>query len=487
LALGATRRYFDMGVPVGDEGRPDSAGLENETLRFQAGSGARNDGYLEIRYSDSGLEALASFVPPVGNGAPIPPEVVEKALSSLGITEGVDSAAISDAMLNCNLSRRPVTGVVIAKGRKPVAEIPNHLALEPAFAERRALPSIEKAFIDYKDFSPFVTVRSGQRIAHAVARVDGIAGVDVHGKEIPFPRAKVDELEPGDNVRAEGEAFVAASDGQLVFRGKRFSVEQVLAVKGVDYHTGNIIFPGDVVIEGEISEGFKVTSGGSVFCKGTMDPFEVFTRGDLTVAGGIIGHQSTHVRVGGKLTAKFVQYSRIAVRGDVFVQDSILSSQLYGLGKLEMGDRGKLVGGESYFAHGASVSELGSPKETATELHIGVDFLARQQLEEANERLRQLSLRIQKVEQILKAGPSERASQIHAQLAAMAKELQGKISDLMPKIEVDDAAIVEVRGCAYPGSGIEICHVRLEIAKPVKRSRFRLDKASGRIVAEPIA
>ena len=145
----------------------------------------------------------------------------------------------------------------------------------------------------------------------------GQPGKDVHGKETPFARESPENCAAGRNVERRGDELVATVDGRLAIEGGRADVDEVLLVKGeVDFHTGHIVFPGDVVIEGAVHDGFKVWSGGSIVCKSTMDAFDVNAKKDLTCAQGIIGRRRGEVRVGGELNAKYVQNCRVAARGD---------------------------------------------------------------------------------------------------------------------------------------------------------------------------
>lgn len=71
----------------------------------------------------------------------------------------------------------------------------------------------------------------------------------------------------------------------------------------VDYKTGHINFPGDVIIRGEVKDGFKVHSRGSIFCAKTLDASEVISGKDLIVQQGIIGRNKGIIQVEGKLKA----------------------------------------------------------------------------------------------------------------------------------------------------------------------------------------
>jgi hypothetical protein len=66
------------------------------------------------------------------------------------------------------------------------------------------------------------------------------------------------------------------------------------------------------------------------------------------------------------------------------------------------------------------------------------------------------------------------------------KKIGLHIADIMGKLDADENAQVEVSGEIAPGTLIEICQIALFVSDPLKKVRIRLDKASGKLVAEPL-
>ncbi|MDA8410141.1 MAG: FapA family protein, partial [Treponema sp.] len=265
-------------------------------------------------------------------------------------------------------------------------------------------------------------------------------------------------------------------------------VEEVFVVKGgVDYHTGHIVFPGDVVVEGKVGDGFKVWSGASILCKFTLDAFDVNAKKDLVCLQGILGHGSGHVRAGGQLNAKFIENCRVAVRGDIHVQTAIMASRVYSLGVIDLGEKGAIVGGETWAVHGIKAARLGNQAKQRTVLHVGVDFTVQQRLDQANERLRTLALRAQQIDVYAANHPGVDAARLHAEAAKAVEETRNLIISLLPTLDGDENAFVEVTGDIWPGTMIEICRGEIAVTKPLRNCRFSLDKAAGKIVVEGLA
>jgi uncharacterized protein len=462
----------------------DQSERPEDSVSFHSPAGLI-DGTVEVAVSPDSMSATASFFPPRGDGLPIDPAFVHELLRRVGVVAGVLEEEIAQATMDCNLDRRVIHDVVVARGELPVSEIPEHASIEPKF--RHHGPHIDDTVqrIDFRELASYFIVHAGESIATVQPKRPGVPGRDVRGKETPFSRESPESCVAGRNVERREDALVAAVDGRLAIEGGRADVDEVLLVKGeVDFHTGHIVFPGDVIIEGAVHDGFKVWSGGSIVCKSTMDAFDVNAKKDLTCAQGIIGRRRGQVRVGGELRAKYVQNCRVAARGDVKISSALVNSRLYTLGSLDMGDKGVIMGGEVFATHGIRCSRLGNEAFQATNIHVGVDFTVQQRLDQANERMRLLSARIRQVDQVAAAHPGPEVSRARAELDKAAAGIRAQITGLLGELDADDGAVVEARGDIFPGVVIEICRVSIVVEERTRACRFRLDKAAGRILVE---
>jgi len=447
------------------------------------------DGNVEVSVAGDSMSASASFFPPRGDGLPIDPAYVRELLGRMGVTSGIQDEAIADAALTCNLDRKVLRNVTVALGREPVSEIPEHASLEEKF-ERRG-PKVDDSVqrIDFRELISYFIVHKGEAIAAIIPKRPGVPGIDVRGTETPSPREERETLVPGRNVVREGDKLVASVDGRLAIDAGRADVDEVMLVKGeVDYHTGHIVFPGDVVIEGAVHDGFKVWSGGSVVCKSTMDAFDVNVKKDLVCAQGMIGRRRGQVRVGGELRTKYVQNCKVAVRGNAAIDAALVNSRLYTLGSVEMGERGVIMGGEVFATHGIRCGRLGNEAFQPTRIHVGVDFTVQQRLDQANEKLRLLGARMRQAEATIATHPESAAERAAAatkvELSRIAVDLRSDITELLAALDADDSAVVEARGEIFPGVVIEICRVSIVVEEKMSACRFRLDRGAGRIVVE---
>ena len=455
-------------------------------MKFSFSPGGRkNDAFIEISIPEDAMEVRASFYPAMGEGNQLSLDYAHELFARAGVTEGVLEDVLGDSIIECNLNQRLLREVLVARGKAPAEEIPEHLELLPRFRKSSPIDSPPEGSVDWKDISPVIVVAKGERLAKLIHAAPGSPGSSVRGDLVPAKKRIVTLYQSGRNVRMDGDFLVADVDGRFVLSGNRIDVEEVLVAKGgVGYHTGHIVFPGDVTIEGPVRDGFKVHSGGSIVAKDTMDVFDVNAKKNVTCLGGLVGHQKAFLRAGGELRAKFAQSCRIAVRGDVFIPGSIVSSRLYTLGMLEMGDKGRILGGETYAVHGIRCGWIGTDTGQVTSIHVGIDFTIQQRLDIANERLRVIQLKANKIDEIARVHPSDKIDRLRKELEKAAQELSSLISDLLPKLDADEHAFVDIRGGAYPGTIIEICRIRFMLQEEVKKCVFRLDKVAGRIVLD---
>jgi uncharacterized protein (DUF342 family) len=441
------------------------------------------DGAVEISVSNDEMLAHATFLPPAGNGRPIELDDVRSLIESKGITTGVLWDAIKGCILTCNEERSRVSDAVIARGMKPVDEIPPCLVIDVKLLAQEKKDA-EAARVDFREVSPFVLVKKGDVLATLTPKQEGSMGTTVRGAAVAFRKEPVSYPKPGKNTTWQDGMVVALCDGKFESTPANFSVDEMLAVSGdVDFHVGNIDFPGDVVIQGEIKDGFTVKVGKSMLCYGSIGASQVQTGGDLVTRQGIIGRDKAVIRVGGTTEAKFIEGCALDSVKSVFVKTSIMNSSVHTRDRLEMGERGIIIGGAIYAQNGVSAAQIGSERSPRTEIHAGVDFSVEQKLIWIRDKNIALAFKLREIESKMKGTPGSRDAllPLRNKIKAAIHQLNNNARDLVQTLDRNEGAEVSVRGTAFPGTYIEICHVSHFITKPKRWVTFRLDKTSGTI------
>jgi uncharacterized protein (DUF342 family) len=462
-----------------------------DTLSPAAGN---RDGRIVIRFSEDDFEAWADFMPPLKGGREISVDYLQKALDRSNIKQGVRWDAIKETARQCNEKRTIIKNVLIASGIRPVKEVNEYFELNPHLTkEKSPVPDKKRNDqIDYRSHSPFTIVNKDQALATKRPRTPGREGKNVHGDPIPFETIAVDGAKPGDNTRIDEKYIISEINGQLVEEKKALNVRKNLVIKGsVGYATGNIIFPGDVLIEGAVSDGFKIYSGGSVTIQQTFDVTEVITKGDLTVAGGIVGRGRALLKVGGEIRTKFIQNCKVACRKTMTIEAGIVNSNIFVMEKLDLGDRGKILGGEIYAIKGIRAGSIGKEAGKATHIHCGVDFTLQKEQEANNKTLRDLSAKLAKLREIMAApnGDPEQQAKFEEALRVLEgeqKKTSSRNAELLGLIDADEGAAVEVNGEIAAGTLIEICEIAFFVAEPLRHVRVKLDSHARKLVSEPL-
>lgn len=449
--------------------------------------GDAKDGYAEIKVTPDGSSAMASFYPPSSGGAFLTYSNVSTKLEEQGIIHGVLHDVLQDVIFRTNSTHQSITNVIIAQGNDPVTETPEHFVIRKDLLERKPEIDPNAARIDWHSISAFSIVQIKEPIARRIAKIEGIAGKNIYGTEVPPKVKQMPLFSAGKNVIEHEKGLFSGKSGRLSIDTKGIiSIEDVLVLKkGVDFTTGNITFPGDVILQGRIANGFKIYSGGSLIASDIVDVTEIVCKKDMIVQAGIEGRSQGAVRIGGNLTSKYIQNCRVAVRGDIHVSGSIVLSKVYSMGTIYMGDTGKLVGCECIVIGGVQALDIGNSRGVKTYIKCGTDFTVQQELDIANEQLKTIAINLQKAEELYKDEPLAETAKYIEELQKRKVELINMIPVYLPKVDTNDAAFVEVRGTIYPGAEIEICHVAYTVLQKQKQVIFKLDKEKGTIVSTP--
>ena len=455
------------------------------------GTESVNDGKIILSFYNNNLEVRGDFFPHRDEGIPIDNDYIRDLLHKANINHGIQHDEIHNAFKVCNDYDEICRNVLIAKGDPPVNEVPEHLQLNPKLGKTKMPQNYDDdATVDHRERSSFIIVQKDQILARLRPLKPGINGMNIYGGVIEFKVEKPPEVFQGENTRMDGKFLLSSINGQLVQSKGMLSVKETLHVKGaVGYGTGNIVFPGDVQIDGSVSDGFKIFSGGSVNMKQTFDATEAVIKNDLTVAAGIIGRNQAMIKVGGSIRTRFIENCRVACRQDIKVELEILNSHVFTMETLEMGEKGRIVGGEIYALKGVKAGGIGKKAAKATRIHCGVDFTIEQEKEKNNKVLQMLSSKLKQLKELMD-DPStdpEKMSKYEAlrqKLEEEQQKAQTKISELLGKLNAFEEATVEVLGDIAPGTLIEICQTALVVTSPLKKVKIRLDHTKSKLVID---
>jgi len=445
------------------------------------------DGSVELRVSEDRMMAVANFYPPLGTGKPIVLIEVREQLIARGLRFGIDWDLVNSSIATSNGSHKALANVEIAHGRRPTDEVSSHIEIESSLLKKESPENPEALSVDFKAVSPFQVVKKGDVLARVVPRVDGVAGIDVTGVAVAYGKSADTSPHPGKNTLTQGDTMVAGCDGKFVTGEGSFWVSEVLEIPGdVDYSTGHIDFPGDVVVLGQIKQGFKVKAGGSLTCAKTIDASEISCGGDLVTEQGILGRAQSTVKVGGQIRAKFIENCTVEAGGDVFVSTGCLNSVVKALGSISTGPKGVIIGGRIFASKGVTAFQIGSSAGVRTEICCGEDYRIQQKLVWVKNKSAELTLKLKEVEVSLatKEKGNPRLTQMRDKLKNAILKMNESAKSLSASLHGNEAATIAAKGDLHHGVVVEICRVPFQVVKPMSGVRLVLDRNSRVITPE---
>ncbi|MDA3810171.1 MAG: FapA family protein [Spirochaetaceae bacterium] len=445
-------------------------------------SADRSDGFVSIEISEDKMEARATFTPSSGDGKKLEYIQAESAMEANNITQGILEDNISEAIEKCNKEHITIHDVLIARGYKPLKASPEHINLNDEFFNRAKTIIKKDGSVDHKESSPFQMVKKGEILGRVFSYRAGQNGTNVVGESIPFKTKDMQIFKMGGNLDTSGENLVSMVYGRFLIEGDQISVTELLEIgTDVDYHTGNVSFPGEIVIEGMIHDGFRVAAGGSIRCKQIIKNAEVLSRGDLQLDLGVKGRGNALIRVNGHITAKFVEQGSIESRTGISISTSILSSNIYTLGKLIMGQKGIIVTSTIIAEKGIEVFNIGRENCVPSKIWCGVSFVENRNLEHLITRYNILLEKISALE--MKKEPPE---DLIKKMKTVSHYQWNEIEKLEKEIYTFDDAKIIVNGTLFAGTEIKIYKYKKVIEKDEKRVCVSLDKENLQLVIGPI-
>ncbi|MFX1297118.1 MAG: DUF342 domain-containing protein [Promethearchaeota archaeon] len=441
-------------------------------------------GYVDIRITQDDMIAKADFYPPTQGGMLIEESLVREQLISKGIVHGIDWDAIRTKIEQCNNEIKPITDVVIARGDRPIDEVPQHLVVEDHLLNKSQEIEKEKQSIDYKQLISYTLVKKGEKLAHVAPIIAGKEGKTIKGELIPYKRSKITPIKNSLNTLIEDNRVVATCDGRFEYWNNMIYVKEVFEVIGnVDYKTGNISFPGDVIIHGRVCDGFKVEAGGTIFCKEALDASEVICGKDLVVNRGIIGRNKGRVKVGGRIITKYIENCYVEAKDNIYVESGILHSMIHTQNTLEMGVKSVIAGGKIFAQNGVKAYHIGTKMGIKTEISCGIDYLIQQKIEWIKDTTVALASKLLETEKTLKRKTSDfnKLVALRDKIKNAIHKLNEAARSLVYQLDKSESAEIIVKGSVYPGVYFEICHVAHIIPRELAYVRFWLNKEKGKI------
>ncbi|MBX2853255.1 MAG: FapA family protein [Phycisphaeraceae bacterium] len=221
--------------------------------------------------------------------------------------------------------------------------------------------------------SVYNVVRSGDVLGEFHPETPGTDGRDVLGKTIAARQGKPLGTKLDESIQIkDGKELLAQCDGVLIQDEASARISDTLEVENnVDFSTGNIDFPGNVLVLQGVKDGFTIKAHEDIEIRGLIEAASLIAGKDLHLKGGFAGREQGEAEVAGNLYGKYLDAVTARITGDLCVEREVINSNCTVLGNIDS-PRGSLIGGCTRVSGTIKLSELGAPAQPVTELHIGV-------------------------------------------------------------------------------------------------------------------
>jgi uncharacterized protein (DUF342 family) len=326
-------------------------------------------------------------------GLPITLNSLKAKMDELEISEGINN---KNLLLLVKISKQENPGsthqAIIAQGT-PAIHGTDALfeCLVETPTQRQLKPKVkEDGTVDMRDLGKLLTVKVHTPLMKKTPCIEGTDGVNILGEVIPHKSGKDFSLEVGSNTaisEQDENLLIALLAGIPKLLNNGMKVDDVLVVNNVDVGSGHVEYEGDIVIEGDVCSGMKVTASGDISISGFVESAQIECTGNLTVGKGIIGHkfeeESDHysctVKSGGNVFANFSQYSKIIAGAGVHIKTQLLHCNVASKDDIivldNSGMRGTILGGSLETGAGVFTASLGAISGSKTNINLATDYL----------------------------------------------------------------------------------------------------------------
>lgn len=432
-------------------------------------------------------------------------ELLEKLLQKYKVIYGIDKDRLQNLLYLTKKGEASEEKYLIAKGTKPIDGCDGDLLIiGDSYEEDNKIRNYHYIneridFRYYQQFKPLF-VDSGDIIGFYTPPTKGSFGVNVKGNTIKAKDGSDVNFNLGENVYIQNNKIYSKAKGILNYKSEGshiyINVENVLVIdSNIDYSTGNIQFPGTIVIKGDIMPSFEVVSGKDIYVDG-INSATAKAEGDIIVTNGITGgkldNKYSNVKAKGIIKARFIQFSNVESDNKIIASKHIIHSNLYSNDKIELtGFPGSLIGGKLIALNGIIANRMGTKINIPTLLSIGVNYKDHITYQNLLLELKKLSSQLDKIYYFI-GEKHQMVSKVNQRLEEIKQKkffLEEKINTLNNEIErikkrIKNRTNVKIEACVevWPNVSININNIIYITEKKSGSGYFQLDATKNKII-----
>ncbi|MBQ3567264.1 MAG: DUF342 domain-containing protein [Oscillospiraceae bacterium] len=386
------------------------------------------DAQIILYTSKDKIHAWLMIIPPLNGGAAVNEEAVSKYLYDNSVISGIDKTLISAI---CQ-KKKFLQIFEVARGSEPVQGKDGKIIDKYQRHNNINIREDERGNINYKELNNVNSVHVDDVICEIIYPTEGVDGKRVDGKVITARQGKKPKIPQGKNIdfNEDKSKLVAMKDGELLFKDGVFMINELLTIEhDVDNASGNINFSGDVLIKGDVREGFSVKAEGNINILGTAEGATIVSARNVTIQHGMTGGGKGIIRASGNVKCLFLENCTVQAQGNIDV-DQVMYSELQSGDSIHVsGKKGSVTGGKLVAGKSIKANVIGAANNAClkTDIVIGCtpQMIKRQiniahSLKEVTEKLFKANQDINYIESNIDRMPKERLDKLE-QLKVQAK------------------------------------------------------------------
>ena len=324
-----------------------------------------------LHMSNNQMAAWIYVIPPFNGGEDIKMEDLKTILNQERISTGILEDALKSIVENQVYDQT----VLVAKGvlaRNGIdGSIRDHFqrTLNIEFKEE------ENGSVDYKKLNNIQSVKEGEVISTITLAVPGENGMTITGKPYPCTIKGTDVPIPGgrNTVLTEDRTLlISQRTGHVTFANGKFQVDPILKINGnIDNSTGNLDYDGDILITGDVRNGFSVKATENIDIRGSVEGAQITAQGSITIASGMSGNGRGVLTSDSDVKCRYLEHCTVSAGGNVYAESIINSKIESGQDILVTSGMGVIIGGSLLASNSINARIIGSKvRRLITELII---------------------------------------------------------------------------------------------------------------------
>ncbi|WP_164473135.1 FapA family protein [Clostridium sp. E02] len=321
--------------------------------------------------SNDQMAAWIYVIPPINNGADIKEEDLKALLAQEHITVGIMEDELKSIVENKTYEKV----VLIAKGILARNGIDGTIKDNFKRIVNLEFEEDENGSVDYKHLNNIQSVKEGEVISEISTSIPGEDGKTVTGKSYPCDIKGTNVPVPsGRNTTLTEDRTLLLSQktGHVTFANGKFQVDPILKINGnVDNNTGNLDYDGDILIAGDVRNGFSVKATGSIDIRGSVEGAEISAQGPIVIASGVSGNGKGSLYSDAYIKCRYLEHCSVTAKGNVYAESIINSKVKSSEDIIVTAGIGVIIGGSLLATNNISAKMIGSKvRRLVTELII---------------------------------------------------------------------------------------------------------------------